>query len=362
MNQAFDNSKGPSTSYRGTFRRHRKLFCTPIVLGVLAAGFFLFGIAKSYKSTASLWVDTAAPAASSIGTSTGAPLAEPPSTAAQGILSELLTTRAFAASVAKTSLLGKSLGTDAAIQMNAESELGDGQIVQTVPGNQILALSYTASSPAMAQSVLAAVVTQLRNYTNRVTAQHNGAALAYDRDQVKAAQASLATARSNVAAYQAQHPGATQTDPNYAALVSAEGNASTQLAQANSTLSQLAGSSNANGWSIQVIDPANPGTAATPRKSKMAEVILGGALGGMLVSFLAVVLLTPAKKEEWEDELPLGNPLSPEVPPADPFRAGLPGVATASAQSASAPTNFGHRRLSLGDRRFQTPSAPTEEQ
>ena len=297
MKQALDNSNAPATSYRATFRRHRKLFCTPVILGALAAGFFLFGVAKSYTSTASLWVDTAAPAASSIGTSTGAPLAEPPSAAAQGILGELLQTRAFDSSVADTSLLGKSLGSPAAIEARAEGELGAGQIAQAVPGNQILTVSYTATSPAMAESVVGAVVTQLRDYTNRLTAQHNQAGLGYDRDQVKAAQVELSTARSNVAAYLAQHPGATQSDPNYAALVAAEGSAATQLAQANSALSQAASTSNANGWSIQVIDSPSPGTAATPHKSKMAEVILGGALAGLLVSFFAVVALTPAKKE-----------------------------------------------------------------
>jgi hypothetical protein len=34
----------------------------------------------------------------------------------------------------------------------------------------------------------------------------------------------------------------------------------------------------------------------------------------MLVSFLAVVALTPAKKPEWEEELPLGGPSQPDGP------------------------------------------------
>ena len=55
------------TSYRETFRRHRKLLCTPMVLGALAAALFLFGMGRTYTSTASLWVDTAAPLPSSIG-------------------------------------------------------------------------------------------------------------------------------------------------------------------------------------------------------------------------------------------------------------------------------------------------------
>src|SRR5436853_461082 len=104
MDQDRDKSKPPSAAYRETFRRHRKLFCMPPILGALAAALFLFGMGKTYKSTASLWIDTAPPAPSSVGASTGsASLPEPPATAEQAILSELLTTKAFAASVAETS-------------------------------------------------------------------------------------------------------------------------------------------------------------------------------------------------------------------------------------------------------------------
>ena len=72
----------------------------------------------------------------------------------------------------------------------------------------------------------------------------------------------------------------------------------------------------------------------------MAEVILGGAIGGLLVSFLAVVALTPAKKEVWEDELPIGNQLGPDVPPADPFPAGVPGVPASAIHPGSGPHDF----------------------
>jgi hypothetical protein len=85
----------------------------------------------------------------------------------------------------------------------------------------------------------------------------------------------------------------------------------------------------------------------------MAEVILGGGLGGVLVSFLAVVLLTPAKKEAWEDELPIGGPFAPDVPRAHPLRAASPAVPTAPAQSTPpAPIGGGQPRLSLADRGF----------
>src|SRR5438045_993654 len=98
MDQGRDNGKPPSTSYRETFRRHRKLFCMPVILGALAAAFFLFAMGRTYTSTASLWVDTTPPLPSSAGANTSS-LAEPPASAEQGVLTELLSTRAFAASV-----------------------------------------------------------------------------------------------------------------------------------------------------------------------------------------------------------------------------------------------------------------------
>jgi uncharacterized protein involved in exopolysaccharide biosynthesis len=360
MDQAPDTNKPPSASYRGTFRRHRKLFYMPVILGALAALFSLFGGAKSYKSTASLWIDTPPPAASSL--ASASTVTYPPAASEQAALSELLTTRSFVSSVAEHSLLGKSLGSADSIRKNAATLLGAGQIVPTVAGNQILQISTSASSPAVAQSVLGAVVAELRNYTGRATTQHDQAAIAYDRAQVKGADKAVATARTNVTEYQARHPGASQTDPNYVSLIAAENNAMTQLAQANTALGEITGTGNGDAWAIQVIDPPSQGTSAVLRKRKMIEIVLAGLLGGALVSFLAVVALTPAKKESWEDELPIGGPLAP-VAPRDPFREGSP-TAPAPEWSTPATTAIEAPRLSLGDRRFQfqTPSAPTEEQ
>ena len=361
MDQDLDKSKPPSTSYRETFSRHRKLLCMPVILGALAAAFFLFGTGKTYKSTASLWVDTAPPAPSSVGANATTSLAEPPAAAEQAILGELLATRAFAASVAQTASPGKSLGSADATAETAAQLVGTGQVASTVPGGQVLQISYSASSPAMAETVLGALITQLRTYTDRLTAQHDQSTVAYDREQAKAAETALTTARSNVTAYQAQHPRASLADPNYASLVAAEGNATTQLSQANTALSQAG---TGEGWLIQVTDPPSPASTTPLRKSKIAEVILAGMLGGLLVSFLAVVALTPAKKEVWEDELAIVGPLVPDVPPAGSFHAPSPAVPTASAQSTRAVTGAGELRGLLRERRFQarTSAAPTEDE
>jgi len=360
MDQGREKSKPQSASYRETFRRHRKLFCAPIVLGALAAALVLFGMGKTYKSTANLWVDTTPPMPSSISANASGGDG-PPAAAEQALLSELLTTDAFDASVAKQTI-GKPLSHAEALR-TAQALFGTGQIVPMVTGNQILQISYTGSSSSTAQKVLAATIAQLRSYNDRLADQHNQAALAYDTEQVKAAEAAVTSARSSVTTYQAQHPGFSQTDPTYVSLSAAESNALSQLAQANTALSQVTGTTNADGWSIQVIDSPTPAVATPLKKRKVAEVILGGALGGLLVSFLAVVALTPAKKEAWEDELPTGAPFVPSVPPVDPFRAGATGVPMASAHSAQPATGARHSRLSLGDRRFQVGarSEPTQE-
>jgi uncharacterized protein involved in exopolysaccharide biosynthesis len=342
VEQAPDKSKSPPpTSYRETFRRHRKLFLLPVILGAVAAGAIGFTSGAKYTSTASVWVDTAPPLASSVGAGLTTPLTEPPAAAEQGILTELLTTQEFASSVAKSSLLGKYLGSEASIQKNAPTYVEDGQVGTLVTGQQILKITYSAQSAAMAQSVLGGIVDQLRSYNNGLSASHDQAAVAYDRAQVNIAKAALATAQNNVNTYMAQHPNASQSDPNLLSLTSAETNAGTQLGQANATLSQATGTRDEGGWTIRVVDPPDPAISAALGKKKLLELILGGAFGGLVLSFLVVVALTPAKKEVWEDELPMGKPYAPSA-------------GSFPVQSPPMPTGLGRDRprLVAGERRF----------
>jgi hypothetical protein len=220
-------------------------------------------------------------------------------------------THAFAASVVKSSLLGKYLGSGASMGTNAVALLHPTQITSTLGGSQILSIDYSGPSPAVTESVLGAIVAQLRDYNSGLTAQHDQAAVAYDTEQVKIAQQALAAARNAANAYLAQHPNANPQDPNYASLAAAQTTAATQLGQANTALTQASGTRQAGGWTILVIDPPSRGTAVPYGKKKMLEVILGGLFGGLLVSFLAVVALTPAKKEVWEDELRVEKSTAP---------------------------------------------------
>jgi uncharacterized protein involved in exopolysaccharide biosynthesis len=272
------------------------------------AALILFTSSASYKSTASLWVDTAAPVASSIGADGTPTLSEPPASSEQGILAELLTTNSFADAVARSSVLGKELGSPGAIRQGASRLLEHGQVVAAPAGGQILNVSYTGSKPALTESVLAGILTQLRSYNNSLARQHSAAAVAYDRDQVALDEKALATANDNLKAYAAQHPGVSKSDPTYLSLSAAQNTAVTELGEANTTLNQVTGSPDAGGWTIRMLDAPSAAASLAPSKKKFVGVILAGALAGMLVSFLAVVALTPAKKPEWEEELPLGGP------------------------------------------------------
>jgi uncharacterized protein involved in exopolysaccharide biosynthesis len=317
VKRATDDTRPPSTSYRETYRRHRTLCRVPVLLGAVIAALILFTSSASYKSTASLWVDTAAPVASSIGADGTPTLSEPPASSEQGILTELLTTDSFADAVAHSSVLGKRFGSPAAIRKGASKLIEDHQVVAAPAGGQILNVSYTGSSPALTESVLGGILTQLRSYNNSLAQQHSAAAVDYDRAQVALDEKALATANDNLKAYAARNPGASKSDPTYLSLSSAQNTAVTELGQANTTLNQVAGTRDSGGWTIRVLDAPSPAASLAPSKKKMIGVILGGALAGMLVSFLAVVALTPAKKPEWEEELPLGGPSQPDRPFAD---------------------------------------------
>lgn len=276
-----------------------------MVLGVLAAGLLVFQTGKSYTGTATIWVDTAPPVPSSA-SSNSTPLSSAPAAAEQGILTELLTTNAFAISVAQNSLLGQQLGGAAGIKANAAGALEQGQVVPTISGQQVLKISYTGPSPAIATSTVGAIASQLRQYNDGLTGQHDQAAVAYDKQQVQTASNALTAARNALNAYLLQHPKAGQTDPNFQALSSAESNADNRLGAADTALSQAIAARTSGGWTMQLIDHPTVFTVATGKK-KMLEEILGGLLGGALVSFLAVIALTPARKESWDDDLPTGS-------------------------------------------------------
>lgn len=363
LTRATDDPRPPSGSYRETYRRHRRLCFVPVVLGAVAAAFILFSSAHSYRSTASIWVDTAGSVASSVGADGSPALAEPPASSEQGVLTELLSTDSFADSVARSSVLGKDLGSAAAIDAHAPALLQHGHVTSAPTGGQVLKITYTGSSPALAESVLGGVVTQLRNYSDSFASQHEEAAVTYDREQVSLAQATLAAENKSVRAYVAQHGRASRSAPAYIALAAAQNNAVTELGQANATLNQASASRGTDGWTLRVIDPPGPAVSQAPDKKKIVGVILGGAFAGLLVSLLAVIAFTPARKETWEDERPYEGLPGPMAPSTGPLLGPLAGQGDASHKLGPllTPTGLSHKALATAGERLFTFGPLSEE-
>lgn len=294
-----------STTLKQTFRAHRKLLSLPLLVGMLVAAYFVVAHKPSFTSTASLWVDTAPPVASSVGASANSvPLNTTPAAAEQGVLAELLATQHFALSVARHSLLGHYLAGRGPLYKTAPAALEAQQVTAIAAGPQVLQITYKGPTRAVTTSALAAIVAELEQDGTSLTSQHEQQAVSYYAAQVSLAQRTVAVARSQAQAYLLAHPHASsQTDPNLSALTSSENASVQQLAQANTALGQAAANRTGPGWLVQVIDHPSVPQSLALRKSKMLETILAGLFGGALVSLLGTIALAPRRREAWEDEL-----------------------------------------------------------
>jgi hypothetical protein len=321
-----------SMSYLETFRQHRVLLSLPIALAVLVAAWFVLGTPSSYQSSASLWINYAAPADSSVGESN--PAVTPPSSVEQQVISELLTTKSFALAVARRSRLGSYLvanpspgfsptalfGGGGSLNNRILAALGPKKVATTTPGPQVLQISYEGPTAAVAVSTLNAILSELQAETNRFSQQDIANARSYYQAQVATATQALATARQQLSLYQIAHPSAPATDPNLVALTAGVTNASAALTAASEPLNDAAGAAgtSANGVNVQVLDQASTPLGPTSGKKKDLEGILGGLLGGCLISFLGTIALTRRKSDPWEDELTEVAPRLTEVAPRQP--------------------------------------------
>ncbi len=170
----------------------------------------------------------------------------------------------------------------------------------------MLQISYIGGSPVIARSTLQAIVTGLERDSANLSRRHNEVAVDYYRSQVQAASKTLSSLHDQIAAYERAHRGRGAADQNLAALQTAEGAANTQLNEANASLSQAAGAAQAgsDGSAVHVLDSPTVPVGPTSGMKRRVMAILGGLFAGLVISFLAVVVLTPTRRDPWEDEPP----------------------------------------------------------
>jgi hypothetical protein len=314
------------TSYRQTFRRHRRLLLLPVGLATFFALWSVLGSPKSYRSTASLWVDNPPGAESSVANTN--PALPSPAELEQFVIQELLKTRRFTLTVGRESPLAEylrshssrgwgPLGIVSSLRGNGSlndrllSTLSRKHIVSTVAGPQVLQVSYTGPTPAVAAGTLRVLLNQVEQESARLVQLRGQGALAYYKAQVDAASKAVADARQQIDAYVGQHGGViTPGDPVLKALRQAESGAGRELARTSSRLNQASAvlqAPVAGPRAAEVLDPPTLPTASASGKKKALLAIFAGLFAGGLVSFLALVALTPGRRdaESAEDDAPV---------------------------------------------------------
>jgi hypothetical protein len=311
-----------TSKYRDTFRRHRTLFSVPVVVSVAFAAWFAFGAARVYRSTASLWIDNGPAQASSLAdvptaTASTDPELSNPAFIEQSILSELLGAPTFSLTVGNQSLLrrfvesGSRGGFSPAVLLHRGGGSTDYQIARSisagvssdVAGPQVLKLTYTGPTPAVAQSVLVSLIRHLDgaapiSSTLAVTEQ-----LFFEQAQTEATRA-VANALASAEAYKKEHPSVSeQTDPIYAALLAAVRKTNRALSNSSVAVSSASRGQGGSKALMRVIDPPSLPAAATVSSRQMALGLLGGLFAGLLMTALAVVVATPDHQRRWDREL-----------------------------------------------------------
>ena len=323
------------------------------MLAVAVAAWTVIGAPKSYISTASVWVDTGGANGATLGNPN--PSATPPAQQEQSVLQELLATKGFLAAVGSastlqsylkthttsgsgpSSLLKSITGSGGALDTRVASAVAHG-VSSTVPGAQVLDLSFSGPSASVARSALAGLVSQLQVWTNRFSQINGQNEASYYQAQVNADEQALKTAQTQAQTYLAQNPRAAATsDPVYSSLVGVVTTDASQLAGAQSSLAAARSDGTSAGTQslvVHEIDSPSIPTGPTKGKKTEAEGILGGLVAGIVISLLIVVLLTRTAQQPQPQRRPV--PVS-QGPAAEPIEIEMAVMARAAIPEAKQP-------------------------
>jgi len=299
-------------AYLETFRRHRRVFLLPLVLGAALALWANLAAPKLYRSSTALWSESSGGSASE---TLGAP---PPAAQDQSMLNELLTTRYFRNNLAERSPLAKYLGEHRSDGWGPTAllaklkppkteddrialALNSKRVTSSVDGPHVLRINFDAESPTLSVATLRVLVQEFRKQRSALRRD----ALAVSQTQVAAAAKTLLTVRTDLGNYRREHPSTnTSSDPQLRALAAAERNAVEQLSGVTDALNQattavLNGA--AVGTTLRVVDAPKLPTGPSTGKKRLAKALLAGLFAGALMSILGIVGLTKAGRS-WRIE------------------------------------------------------------
>jgi hypothetical protein len=290
--------------YIETFRRHRVLFCLPLVIVFLLTLATVFGAPKSYVSGASLYADTPVTSQSSTDP-TAPPLLVPPSQQEQQIINELLATRSFRLKVGHGGPLADYLAhhsakgwsptailsavrTKPSLDFRIMSALTPKHVLTTVEGPQVLSVQLDGPTPAVAEGTLRALIDEYMRERAAIRRSRAQQSLVLLAAQVDAAKKVLTQAQQNVAV-------APASDPQYKALVQAARVASTKYVFATNSYHEALAEASGHGndaAALSVIDEPTLPTGPKSSKKKALMAIIAGLFIGGLLSFGGVAAFT----------------------------------------------------------------------
>jgi uncharacterized protein involved in exopolysaccharide biosynthesis len=285
--------------YMSTYREHRVLFLLPLFVGMLFALWVSLGSPSVYRSSTSIWSDTAGGSANDL---SGAP---PPAAQEQTMLNELLRTQAFATSVAEAGpladylrahpsqgwgpgVLMQKLRGAPTLDERIATALGPKKVTSLVLGPHVLKVSYDGPTPEVSYGTLRALMSQYEKQRKEL----RESALDSYRASVAAASNALSQARARVQTYASEHPGVSATDPGMAALQHAARNALDEVSVATQGLDSAVNSSLDTGTTLRVVDKPDIPTAAYGRHKTLLFGLVAGLFVGALVSLIAIYALT----------------------------------------------------------------------
>jgi hypothetical protein len=304
-------------AYRQTFRQHRILLIAPVLLAAVVGGYFTFSVPPMYRSSAALWVDNGSSISSSLTSAMDSatlsdPLAEDtqnatdpsavnapsgPAPLESEVVSELLLTSGFDLAVTH--------GTESHGMMIGFSPL---DVRAFATGPQVLQLSYDGLSPVAARTILESLIKQLGAAGADFGDGIGKTASTLYRHKLTAAKSVLAGNQGALTAYASSHPWANVgNDATYRELTTEVQLAQTQLAavQAASSAANVEAEDKDGSATLEVLDqPSLPVSPTTGMASRLSGFI-SGAFAGIMLSLLALLLITPRPPIRWDAEVPV---------------------------------------------------------
>ena len=296
-------------------RTFEAIFCHPIQLLALLMLPLMLSLAiayvlpRSYQSTASLWAMRRYEIIGATGPESD--LLSTPSETQVTALTELLSSRAFALSVAKSTNLAATLNLSKSVLANPQL-LDDALLAEisqhvqvSSSGYNLYEITYTNRNPQVAQQVVAAVIAQFNVQSREFSVAEGQQLLQGYQTQLTQAKHDADAAAATEAQYLAAHPSLKSSttvalaDPQYALLDAKRLQAQTTLQNLQSTIAtlnqQIALEGTGNDALFQVVDaPIVPDVSMSRMKTFLT---IGGLGAGVGLAACALYLLVLVRRD-----------------------------------------------------------------